>query len=126
MRVNSEGARNTQEQVLAKVGATMTMAIRAYSLGEFDFALRLMRPLMSRVRAIGGSHAQRDLFAQMQIAAALKAEQFPFARALLHERTNLRPNDAQAWQLLADALDGEGRSGEAGEARRRAEQILAA
>ena len=125
MRATGDGARNSQEQVLAQVGATMTMAIRAYFVGEFDFALRLMRPLMGRMRSVGGSHAQRDLFAQMQIAAALKSKQFPFARALLHERTSLRPRDAQAWRLLAAALDGEGRGGEANDARRRADALFA-
>jgi len=119
MRTNSDGVRNTQEQVSAQVSTTLTMAIRAYYLGEYDFALRLMRPLMGRVRAVGGSHAQRDLFAQLQIAATLRCKQYPFARALLHERTNLRPNDAQAWRLLAEALEGEGQNREADEARRR-------
>ena len=111
-------------EVLAQVGATLTMAIRAYYLNEHDVALRIMRPLMSQVRAVGGSHAQRDLFAQLQIAAALKSKQYPFARALLHERTNLRPNDAQAWCFLAEALDGEGRDREADEARQHAKTLL--
>jgi len=126
MRSNGDSVRNTQEKVLAQVGEILTKAIRAYYLGEYVFALRLMRPIMSRVCAVGGSHAQRDLFTQLQISAALKAKKYPFARALLHERTNLRPNDIRAWKLLAEALDGEGRGREAEEARQHAEALLAA
>jgi len=124
MGANYTGKCNTQEQVLFQVSAKLTMAIRAYYLGEYDFALRILRPLMNRLHFVGGSHAQRDLFAQLQIAAALKSKQYSFARALLHERTNLRPNDAQSWHLLAEALGGEGRDGEADNARRRAETLL--
>ena len=85
-----------------------------------------MLPLRHRIRAIGGSHAERDLFAQMVIQAALKCDKYPLARALLHERTVLKPNSAQAWNLLATALEGEGKITDAAVARRYAEQLLAA
>jgi len=126
MRVAAANRRTTQEQVLAEVGAGLAQAIRAAFHGDYDLALSLMLPLRYHVRAIGGSHAQRDIFAQMLIEAALNSGSFPLARALLHERTALRPNSPHAWKLLAEALDGEGRTKGAATARRRADQLLAA
>jgi hypothetical protein len=49
----------TQEKVLARVGATLTQAIRTDFQGDFDLALRLMLPLRYHVRAIGGSQTQQ-------------------------------------------------------------------
>jgi len=126
MRATNAGARTTQQQVLAEVGVALASAVRAYYAGDFDLALALLMPLRYRVRAIGGSHAQRDLFAQMLIAAALKYEKFALARAFLHERTALKPNSAVAWDLLAQALVGEGKTKDASLARHRAERLLAA
>ena len=126
MRRNIATRRTTQEQVLAEVGAAMAQAIRAQYQGDYELALRLMVPLRYRVRDIGGSHAQRDMFSQMFIEAALKSGKFALARALLHERVALKPSSARSWNLLAEALEGEGRASDANEARSRADQLLAA
>lgn len=126
MHATETDGRNTQAQVLGAVGTALARAVRALYYGDFDLALSLMLPLRYRIRAIGGSHAQRDLFAQMLIRAALICDKFPLARSLLHERTALKPNNAQAWNLLATALEGEGKITDAAVARRRAEQLLAA
>jgi hypothetical protein len=88
--VRGGGARTTQEQVLASVAATFAQGIRAFYLEDYDLALGLMRPLLGRLRAIGGSHAQRDLFQQMVIAAAMNCERFALARALLRAQTRQR------------------------------------
>jgi len=126
MRTANSASRTTQQQVLAEVGMALAQAVRAQYHGDFDLAVSLMLPLRYRIRAIGGSHAQRDLFAQMLIKAALKCDKYPLARALLHERTASKPNNAQAWTLLATALEGEGKITDAAVARRRAEQLLTA
>ncbi|MBT3627068.1 MAG: tetratricopeptide repeat protein [Rhodospirillaceae bacterium] len=126
MRLTISTRRTTQEQVLAEVGATMAQAVRAQYQGDFELALRLMLPLRYHVRAIGGSNAQRDIFSQMLIEAALKSGKHALARALLHERVALKPGSVRSWNLLAEALDGEGRASDAAEARRHAEQLLAA
>ena len=126
MCATESDGRNTQAQVLGAVGTVLAQAVRAQYQGNFDLAVSLMLPLRYRIRAIGGSHAQRDLFAQILIRAALKCDKYPLARALLHERTASKPNNAQAWTLLATALEGEGKITDAAVARRRAERLLAA
>ncbi len=75
---------------------------------------------------IGGSDAQRDLFAQLLIAAALQADRFTEARALLAERLAERPFSAKAWREYARALAGLGEEEQAEAARRRAEATLRA
>ncbi|MDP6474081.1 MAG: tetratricopeptide repeat protein [Alphaproteobacteria bacterium] len=126
MRAAGAGRRTTQEQLAARVGATLARAVGAGYQGDFDLALRLMLPLRYQVRAIGGSHAQRDIFSLMLIDAALNNANFALARALLHERTALKPNSPRAWKLLAQALEGEGKAKDAGMARRRADALLGA
>ncbi|MDA1355839.1 MAG: tetratricopeptide repeat protein [Proteobacteria bacterium] len=118
--------RNRQAEVLNAVGTALAQAVRAQYHGDFDLALSLMLPLRYRICSIGGSHAQRDLFAQMLIRVALKCGKYPLASSLLQERTASKPNNAQAWKLLATALEGEGKATDAAAARRRAEQLLAA
>ena len=126
MRAAIASRLTTQEKVLARVGAILTQAIRADFQGDFDLALRLMLPLRYHVRAIGGSHAQRDIFTQLPIDLVLKCKKFALARALLHERTAAKPNSPRAWKLLAEALAGEGRAKDAAAAHQRAEKLLSA
>ncbi len=125
MRAAGAGRRTTQEQLAARVGATLARAVGACYQGDFDLALRLMLPLRYHVRAIGGSHVQRDIFSLMLIDAALNNANFALARALLCERTALKPNSPRAWKLLARALEGEGKTKDAA-AHRRADGLLGA
>jgi hypothetical protein len=45
----------------------------------------------------GGSHAQRDVITLTLIEAALRGRQLTLARALLSERTALKPESPFAW-----------------------------
>ncbi len=72
-----------------------------------------------------GSHAQRDVFAQTPIEAALGCGASP-SPALLAERTALRPNSPHAWKSYARALDGLGEASDAQAARTRADALLTA
>ena len=78
------------------------------------------------VRLIGGSHAQRDVFARLLILAALKAGKHKLARALLAERAARNPNSAWTWKRSAETLAALGDAADAQKARQRAEQVLAA
>ena len=80
--------------VAAAVGLDLVKAATAYGLGDYAAAVDLLYPIRYDVRRIGGSHAQRDLFAQMLIDAADKAERTSLTRALVAERRALKPNNA--------------------------------
>jgi hypothetical protein len=66
-------------------------AILAYRRGDFGRCVDHLAPIRRQLVRIGGSHAQRDLFAQMLIDAALRCGRAPLARSLLDERLALRP-----------------------------------
>ena len=45
----------------------------AYEAGDYDKATDLFWPMRNEISTIGGSHAQRDLFAQIMCDAAVAA-----------------------------------------------------
>ena len=71
---------------------------------DFGRAVDLLHPVRYDIQRIGGSHAQRDLFAQLLIDAAVKAQRIPLARALLAERVALMPNNAPARAVYESVL----------------------
>ena len=90
---------------------------------------RVVATLMPERRNLwqmGGSHAQRDLFFRLLLAAALKAGRFRLARALAAERNARNPNSVWCWKREAAALDGLGETAMADAARKRAAALLAA
>ena len=70
--------------------------------GDFDRAVELMLPVRSRLKRIGGSHAQRDVFQQLFITAAIKGGRLRLARETLSERLAHRPENqwAQHWSSM--------------------------
>lgn len=101
------GRRNTPSQapVVAEVAVPLCQALLACSQGAYDRAVDLLLPVRYAVWRLGGSHAQRDLFAQILIQAALKSGRLTLARALLSERTAAKPNSPRSWLLYAETLD---------------------
>lgn len=74
-----------------EVGSPLTRAIHAFGHGDFATAVRLLRPVRNHAARFGGSHAQRDLIDLTLIEAALRDRQVSLARALVAERTDLKP-----------------------------------
>ena len=106
MRDLPAGPLHHQSRAIRDVGAPLAEATVAYRRGEFGRVVALLYPIRDQIIRIGGSHAQRDLFALMLIEAALKAGRFALARALTAERIALKPNSALAWAHHAAALKG--------------------
>ena len=79
-------------------------AIQAYGQGDYGRAADILLPIRFDYTCVGGSHAQRDLFAQLLIEAAIKAGRFELARALLSERAALRPSSGACWLKYAGVL----------------------
>ena len=98
-------------------------AILAYSKGDYDTVLDRLLPIRYDYTCVGGSHAQRDVLAQLLIDAALKAERLPLARALLAERLGWRPHSRGSWLKYATVLEGLGDTPGAQEARVRAVRV---
>jgi hypothetical protein len=116
----------TQAGVIDGVGLELARAIAAWYRGDYQGVVEHLLPIRYSLPTIGGSHAQRDLFHQLLIAAALRAPRPALARALLAERTRLMPDNAWTWQRYAKALDAVGDQKAAGQATARARSLLAA
>ena len=117
---------DTQCQVIARVGVTLAEAIVSFHEGRFDAAFERLLPARYDVIAIGGSHAQRDLFALVLTEAALRGNRATDARALLAERIALKPKNPHTWRRYADALELAGDARAAKTARQQCSTLLAA
>lgn len=116
----------TQARVIEDVGLELARAMAAWYRGDYHGVVGHLLPIRYSLPDIGGSHAQRDLFHQILIAAALRAPRPTLARALLAERTRLKPDNAWTWQRYAEALDAVGDQASAHSATERARSVLAA
>jgi tetratricopeptide (TPR) repeat protein len=83
-------------------------AVLAHARGEHARAVAAMRPALSGMYRLGGSHAQQDVLEQLFLDAAMRAEQHDDARLLLERAAGRRPvplrrriGYAAAAQLLA-------------------------
>ncbi len=63
-----------------------------YARGEYGPAWRQLRAALPRLTEVGGSHAQRDLFEQFLIDAAVKSGRWNDAQRLLELRRAADPN----------------------------------
>jgi hypothetical protein len=116
----------TQARVIDTVGLALAKAIAAWYRGDYQGVVAHLLPVRYSLPDIGGSHAQRDLFHQILIAAALRVPRPALARALLGERTWLKPGNAWTWQRYAQALKAAGDDGAARAASDEARALLAA
>ena len=116
----------TEQRVMREAGVPIGRAIAHWYRGEYAEVVDVLAPVRYRLPLIGGSHAQRDLFHQVLIAAALVSGRHETARALLSERTARKPRNPWTWKRYAQALaeldDDEG----AVQARDTAARLLAA
>jgi len=95
---------NSAAATMKDVTLPLCEAFVALREGEAGRAVDLMLPIRHRWSCVGGSHAQRDLFHQLLVEAAVQAGRLPLARALLSERITLKPNSLGNWRKLAGVL----------------------
>jgi tetratricopeptide (TPR) repeat protein len=86
-------ARGTEAEVMADVGLPLARAVVAHRAGAYAAVVDHLYPVRHRIRRIGASHAQRDLFEQLLIDSAVRGRRFAEARELLAERLAKRPNN---------------------------------
>ncbi|MEQ9329294.1 MAG: tetratricopeptide repeat protein [Rhodospirillales bacterium] len=107
------------ETVTRDVGIPLCRALIAWRSDDPGMAVDLLMPVRSRIRLLGGSHAQRDLFAMILIDAAMRDGRWQVAASLLSERALVTPGDAWTLRCQAEVLEKIGESGKATEARAR-------
>lgn len=114
------GAQGWRADVTRDILIPLCEGIIAYEQGDYDKATELFLPLRHDIVHIGGSHAQRDLFAQIICEAARHGSTLAVARNLLSERVMARGTKKMNWQAYADVLAAMGDAKGAEAARRRA------
>ena len=92
MRTAADG-HGTEAFVLNTVGVPLAEACMAKQAGDCERAARLLLPLRPKLRSLGGSNAQRDMFEQFLVEAALDSGQHELAHDLLMERLEKRPRN---------------------------------
>ena len=108
-------------QVTRNVLIPLCEGIIAYEQGNYHEASNQLWRLRNEIMSIGGSHAQRDLFAQIICDAALRARNLPLARSLLSERVRCRSSRKGNWQTYAEVLNALGETERARSAGKHAE-----
>ena len=93
----------------------------AYEAGDCDKATDLLWPKRHDIVNIGGSHAQRDLFAQIMCDAAAHSSRRYVARSLLSERVLSRKTRKRNWQVYSEVLAELGEDERAAAARKQGE-----
>lgn len=99
----------------------LCQGIIAYEVGDYDKATELFWPLRNEISTIGGSQAQRDLFAQIICDAAAHSSKLAMARSLLSERVMSRATRKKNRLDYAKVLAALGETERANDARKRAE-----
>jgi hypothetical protein len=84
-----------------EVGHPATLAIQAFSLGDYARAAGLLRGIRSIAHRFGGSHAQRDLLDLTLLETAVRSGDRALAAGLAAERLALRPRSPLAQRMGA-------------------------
>ncbi|KAK2537599.1 Ttc38 [Columba guinea] len=88
------------------LGLPLCQALVEFENGNCDKAVDLLYPIRYQLIQIGGSNAQRDVFSQLLIHAALNSKSQAkqnLARCLLRERDEMRPNSPMTERLIRKA-----------------------
>ena len=112
--------------LLREVYLPVCEALLAYQEGDFAEAAGEMASIKDQIVRGGGSDAQRGIFAQTMISAAIKGECYGLARNWLAGRTVASCNSADAWRQYAQVLKAIGGDAGAEESRKRMEALLVA
>ena len=77
-------------EVAALAGLPVARGLAAFRAGRYDMAFDALRQAEPRLQRIGGSRAQRDVFARLTIEAAIRAERWRDAEEALADRARER------------------------------------
>ncbi|HEY8538687.1 MAG TPA: tetratricopeptide repeat protein [Steroidobacteraceae bacterium] len=112
---------DTNAMMSRDVGLPIANALIAFGRGDYAGCIDSMLPVRTIANRFGGSNAQRDLIHLTLVEAALRARNFKLARALISERTQLKPTSPWNWQLTARSMEIAGDEIAASKARENAE-----
>eukprot|EP01065_Artemidia_motanka_P026715 TRINITY_DN31975_c0_g1_i1.p1 TRINITY_DN31975_c0_g1~~TRINITY_DN31975_c0_g1_i1.p1 ORF type:complete len:896 (+),score=202.48 TRINITY_DN31975_c0_g1_i1:62-2689(+) len=100
----SLGEGETYGQVMRNVGLPLLQGLKKYGEGDYRGAAAVLTPQLYRAWRVGGSNAQRDMFALTAVDAALRCGEVKFARALASQRVTQSPASAGDWLCYANCV----------------------
>jgi hypothetical protein len=103
MEHHARHARPDEAAAWHHVGIPAGRGLLAHACGDFVTAARDLGIAMPRLLEIGGSHAQRDLFAQLHLDALLKSGGFIEAQNILQPLLNRQPESRRLERLARQA-----------------------
>lgn len=103
----------------SEVALPAARGLLAKARGDHSAAVRDLGPALPRMREIGGSHAQRDLFEQLYLDAVLRSGDDAAARVLMEMRRTFDPDGVPLNRMLAETCERLGLADEAAAAHRR-------
>ena len=109
--------------LVGEVGVPLVEGLIAYAKGEYANCVDCLLPIKDKVIKIGGSHAQREVFADILLDACLQAKAYDEAIALLETKRRHRPERPLALLGLERAYAGKGEVDQAGTAGENARQL---
>jgi tetratricopeptide (TPR) repeat protein len=95
-RLRQRGAKS-KNPTLAGVVVPLMEGLHAFARGDYAAAVARIEPVEGRIVEVGGSHAQREVFHDTLLAAALRGSE-PRAVTLLERRLAKRPNPGHFWE----------------------------
>jgi tetratricopeptide (TPR) repeat protein len=107
LTANRHLARPASQQAAERAGCRLLEGFAAFSAGQPEVAVDLLIDIRPEARAVGGSHAQRDVIDLTLIAAAARSGQAGLVRALVTERTARKPSAAPSARALVLANGGD-------------------
>ncbi len=112
------------DPVWAEVALPAAEGLLAHARGDHALAVRRLGSVTGRLLECGGSHAQRDLFDQILLDAALRSGRDNMAQQMLETRRRFEPDAVPTNTALAAVYDRLGLPAEAAQARARVAAAL--
>jgi tetratricopeptide (TPR) repeat protein len=110
--------------VWAGIALPAAEGILAFLAGRPEDAVRALDRALPRLHRIGGSHAQRDLFEQVRLAALTACGEWVEVQQILEQRRGADPHGVPLNRALGRAYEALGLPEQAAEAKRRATETL--
>jgi len=96
-RLRARG-KKSKNSTLPEVVVPLLEGLHAFARGDYAGCVARIEPVDARVVEVGGSHAQREVFHDTLLAAALRGRMRDQAVSLLERRLAKRPNPGHFWE----------------------------
>jgi hypothetical protein len=95
-----ERGKKSRHPTLPEVVVPLMEGLHAFARGDYQDAVAKIAPIDERIIEVGGSHAQREVFHDTLLEAALRGGGVEHARPLLERRLVKRPNPGRHWEEI--------------------------